>query len=105
MIKRSREYIMNWLLIWLSPCPVHSITMFQVNETVYELCFHFRIAFTNYGIYKDHTTSEMIWFSFENDYFSDHEFLIAPRFNSYKNLIQYVTDEFYKKWNSDLVSA
>jgi hypothetical protein len=94
---------MNWIITWLNPCTEDSIIQFWVEDTLYEICFHFRIAFTDYGIFKDHTTSEVIWYSFENDDFSDARFLIAPRFKTYDDLIQFATDEFYKKWNSDLV--
>lgn len=73
--------------------------MFQIDKTLYKLCFHFRIAFTDYGIYKDHHTSDLIWFSFENDYFSEDRFRIAPRFHTYEALFHFITEEFYRKWN------
>lgn len=101
--KHTHEWITKWLLRWLEiPLDDDGITiLFKINETDYEFCFHFRIAFTIYGIFKDHSTHELIWFSFENDHFTDDAFLLAPRFKCYEDLIHFVTDIFYKKWNTD----
>lgn len=101
-IKRTRDWIYKWLLVWLLPFNKESIITFQVGNHVYDFCFHFRIGFTIYGIYEDKMTNEVIWFSFENDYFSDEQFLAAPRFRSYRELMIYAVEEFYKKWNTDM---
>lgn len=99
MWRYSREDIRNWLKKWLTRLDDPSVRLFMINGTLYEFCFYFRIAFKMYGIYQDTRTKELIWFVYENDSFTDEEFLKAPRFKEEADLTEYIIDTFYKKWN------
>lgn len=96
----TRDEVHNWFKIWLikvddnEPCK-----FFMINNTVYEFCYYFRISFRIYGIYKDTTDKSVIWFMYENDTFTDEQFLSAPRFKIPSDLTTHAVNSFYEQWN------
>lgn len=93
---KSRQEIQEWLLHWL--LPMHSNDKyFSLNEIIYEQHYFFRIAFRVYTITQNQQTGEWIWYRVENDYVIWDDFLKAPRFSTFSELIEYATDEFYYK--------
>lgn len=96
----TREKIREWFKTWLIKVPDDEpYRFFMINDTIYEFCYYFRISFMIYGIYKDTTTNSVIWFMYENDSFTDKEFLDAPRFEVPSDLTTHVINTFYEKWN------
>ena len=94
--KKTRNQIQKWLLQWLIPLEENE-QYFTLNEVVYRQHFQLRFAFMIYTITQNCETGEWIWHCVENYYVLWNDFLRAPRFSTYEDLIQYATDEFYHK--------
>lgn len=96
----THEQIRNWFKTWLIKVKDDEASkFFTINGITYEFCYYFRMFFKIHGIYRDITNDCVIWFIYENDTFTDEQFLSAPRFKIPSDLTTYVVNTFYEQWN------
>lgn len=91
----TKQELREWLTSWLEkPSSISPLLEINGEQFIQELGF--RRAFYSHSVFRSLLTNEYIWWVSEE---FDINTFPSQRFTRYEELLEYVINDYYKRWN------